>query len=47
MNDGSVTNLKQIPETIRNIYKTVWDIKQKRLIDMSTDRAKFIVNHKV
>lgn len=42
LNDGSISNLKQVPETIRNIYKTVWDIKQKCLIDMSTDRAKFI-----
>ena len=41
-NDGSINNIEEIPETIRNIYKTVWDIKQKCLIDMSADRAKFI-----
>jgi ribonucleoside-diphosphate reductase alpha chain len=39
---GSVQNIEQIPENIREIYKTVWEIKQKDLIDMSAGRGKFI-----
>lgn len=42
IDEGSIQKIKEIPETIRNIYKTVWDIKQRCLIDMSADRAKFI-----
>jgi ribonucleoside-diphosphate reductase alpha chain len=39
---GSVQNIEQIPEKIREIYRTVWEIKQKDLIDMSAGRGKFI-----
>ena len=39
---GSVQNIEQIPENIREIYRTVWEIKQKDLIDMSAGRGKFI-----
>lgn len=39
---GSVQNIEEIPLEIRNIYKTVWEIKQKVLIDMATDRGAFI-----
>ena len=31
-----------IPEDIRNLYKTVWEIKQKVIIDMAADRGAFI-----
>lgn len=41
-NRGSVTNIKEIPENIRNVYKTCWELKQKVLIDMSSDRGVFI-----
>jgi ribonucleoside-diphosphate reductase alpha chain len=41
-NNGSVQSLDCIPSSMKNIYKTVWEIPQKVLIDMSRDRAPFI-----
>ncbi len=42
LHKGSVQNISQIPQDIRDTYKTVWEIKQKDLIEMSADRGKFI-----
>jgi ribonucleoside-diphosphate reductase alpha chain len=39
---GSVQNIPQIPTDLKEIYKTVWEIKQKDLITMSAERGKFI-----
>jgi len=39
---GSVQNIPNIPIELKAIYKTVWEISQKTLIDMSADRGKFI-----
>ena len=39
---GSVQNIAEIPEELRAVYKTVWEISQKTIIDMSADRGKFI-----
>ena len=39
---GSIQNIQEIPEELRKIYKTVWEISQKTIIDMSADRGKFI-----
>jgi ribonucleoside-diphosphate reductase alpha chain len=39
---GSVQNIAEIPVEIREIYKTVWELKQREVIDMSADRGKFI-----
>jgi ribonucleoside-diphosphate reductase alpha chain len=41
-NNGSVQNISSIPQNIKNLYKTVWEIKQKVLIDQSIDRGPFI-----
>jgi ribonucleoside-diphosphate reductase alpha chain len=41
-NNGSIQSLECIPSELKNIYKTVWEIPQKVLIDMSRDRAPFI-----
>ena len=41
-NDGSIQGIKIIPDIFKNIYKTVWEIKQKNIIDMAIDRGKFI-----
>jgi ribonucleotide reductase alpha subunit len=41
-NKGSIQNLTMIPEHIRNKYKTVWEIPNKFIIDMSADRGPFI-----
>jgi ribonucleoside-diphosphate reductase alpha chain len=39
---GSVQHIPNIPDDIKEIYKTVWELKQKDLIEMSADRGKFI-----
>jgi ribonucleoside-diphosphate reductase alpha chain len=40
--NGSVQNIKQIPEDIKELYKTVWEIKQRCIIDMAADRGAYI-----
>lgn len=40
--DGSIQNITEIPREIRNVYKTVWEIPQKILIDLAADRSIFI-----
>ncbi len=40
--NGSIQHIAEIPQTIKDIYKTVWEIKQKVLIDMAADRGAFI-----
>jgi ribonucleoside-diphosphate reductase alpha subunit len=39
---GSVQNIVDIPDDIKNLYKTVWEISQKCIIDMAADRGQFI-----
>jgi ribonucleoside-diphosphate reductase alpha chain len=41
-NNGSVQNIPEIPTAIRELYKTVWEIPMKTLINMARDRAPFI-----
>jgi ribonucleoside-diphosphate reductase alpha chain len=41
-NEGSIQNVEEIPQNIKDIYKTVWEISQKILIDYYRDRAPFI-----
>lgn len=41
-NRGSVQNIKGLPKFMKEIYKTVWEIKQKKCIDMSADRGPFV-----
>lgn len=40
--NGSIQNIPEIPENLKAIYKTVWEIKQKDLIDMAADRGAYI-----
>jgi ribonucleotide reductase alpha subunit len=40
--DGSIAAISVIPQGLRDLYKTVWEIPQKALIDMSIDRAPFV-----
>src|SRR5579859_485300 len=42
MSDGSIQNISEIPEEIRTIYRTVWEIPMRSLIDMAADRGAFI-----
>lgn len=40
--NGSVQHIEEIPKEVRELYKTVWEIKQRNLIDMAADRGAFI-----
>ncbi|CAI9686885.1 hypothetical protein EAVNVH72_03522 [Elizabethkingia anophelis] len=40
--NGSVQNIEEIPTDLKELYKTVWEIKQKTVIDMAADRGAFI-----
>ena len=40
--NGSVQDMKNIPDNIKLLYKTVWEIPQKVLINFALDRAPFI-----
>jgi ribonucleoside-diphosphate reductase alpha subunit len=40
--NGSVEPIAEIPQNIKDIYKTVWEISQKAIIDMSADRGAYI-----
>lgn len=42
LNDGSIQSIKEIPETIKEVYRTIWEIKQKDLIEMAIDRGFFV-----
>jgi ribonucleoside-diphosphate reductase alpha subunit len=39
---GSIQNIVDIPEDIKMLYKTVWEISQKCIIDMAADRGRVI-----
>lgn len=39
---GSVQGLDGLPDSVKNIFKTVWEISQKVIIDMAADRGAFI-----
>lgn len=39
---GSVQNIKEIPDNLKSVYKTVWEISQKVIIDQARDRGAFI-----
>jgi ribonucleoside-diphosphate reductase alpha chain len=41
-NNGSIQNIDEIPAGIKELYKTVWEIKQRNLIDMAADRGAYI-----
>ena len=40
--EGSIQHILEIPEEIRLLYKTVWEIKQKAVIDQSADRTPYV-----
>ncbi|HTN07013.1 ribonucleoside-diphosphate reductase subunit alpha [Agriterribacter sp.] len=42
MHNGSVQKIDEIPDHTREIYKTVWEIKQRTIIDMAADRGAYI-----
>ena len=40
--NGSVQDIDTIPQNLKDLYKTVWEIKQKVIIDMAADRGAYI-----
>ena len=42
LHEGSIQNIPEIPDEMKAIYKTVWEIKQKALIDLSVERGPYI-----
>ena len=42
ISEGSIQNIEEIPNDIKELYKTVWEIKQKDVIDMAADRGVFV-----
>lgn len=40
--NGSIQGIKRIPGNIKALYRTVWEIPQKAIIDMAADRGAFI-----
>ena len=40
--NGSIQQIEEIPAEIKELYKTVWEIKQRNLIDMAADRGAYI-----
>ena len=41
-NEGSIQDIEAIPEVIRNVYRTAWELPMRDLIDMAADRGAFI-----
>ena len=41
-NKGSIQDIESIPQNLKDLYKTVWEIGNKTIIDMATDRGKYI-----
>merc|ERR1712137_968510 len=40
--NGSVQHIDQIPSDLKELYKTVWEIKQRAVLDMAADRGAYI-----
>ena len=40
--NGSVQNIPDLPQELKDLYKTVWELSQKAIIDMAADRGAFI-----
>ena len=39
---GSVQSIKEIPDDLKDIYRTAWEIEPFVVVDMAADRAPFI-----
>ncbi len=42
MENGSIQNIPEIPVEIKEVYKTVWEMSQKRILQMAANRSVFI-----
>ena len=41
-NNGSIQNIEGIPDNIKRLYKTSWELKQKALMDLSVSRGPYV-----
>ena len=41
-NEGSIQNISEIPDNIKSVYRTAWELSQKNLIDLSAGRGPFV-----
>ena len=39
---GSVQNIEEIPQKLRDVYKTVWEVPQRVILDLAADRSPYI-----
>ena len=39
---GSIQNVREIPQPIKDVFKTVWEISQRSILDMAADRGAYI-----
>jgi ribonucleoside-diphosphate reductase alpha chain len=42
LSNGSIQNIDEIPQELKNLYKTAWEISQKVIIDQAADRGPYI-----
>ena len=42
VNNGSIQEIKGVPEATKRLYRTAWELKQKTLIDMAATRGAFL-----
>ncbi|GEQ67791.1 hypothetical protein JCM33374_g1456 [Metschnikowia sp. JCM 33374] len=42
MDNGSIQNIELIPEELKRLYKTVWEVSQKKIVNMAADRGCFV-----
>lgn len=42
MSEGSIQSMEDLPENLRQVFRTVWEIPMRSLIDMAADRGAFI-----
>jgi ribonucleoside-diphosphate reductase alpha chain len=42
VNDGSIQNIAAIPQDLKDLYRTVWEVPMKALVDMAADRGAYI-----
>ena len=40
--NGSIQNISEIPQPIKDLYKTAWEISQKAIIELAADRGAYI-----
>jgi ribonucleoside-diphosphate reductase alpha chain len=40
--NGSIQNINEIPQRLKELYKTAWEISQKAIIDLAADRGAYI-----